>query len=152
MSVANLVESEGFKKFSSKLERMGSIVLLVGLFMHFFMPAKSSTILMVGFSTMAIVYFFKAFLKSNVNNKVISIIFNKVYGYSLALSLVSVLFTLQKWPISDSGLIFSLILLLIATYLSIKVKMEEKQFSLEYLHFIRLFVALALVVYAFFVK
>jgi hypothetical protein len=32
MSVASLVESEGFKAFSSKVEKMGSFVLIIGLF------------------------------------------------------------------------------------------------------------------------
>ena len=152
MSITSLVESEGFKKISSKVEKMGSVVLSVGLIMHFFKIAQSNNFLSIGFSSLALIYFFKAFSKTNVNVKIVSIIFNKVYGYSLAMSLVTVMFTLEKWPISESSLFFSFILLLLATYLSIMKKKEEKQISFDKLHFIRLFIATALVVYAYLSK
>jgi hypothetical protein len=150
MKIHELIESDGFKTFTLKLEVISSLVLLVGLVM-FFIKDKPNIILILGFSSLAIVYFIYGFNELKHSN-VISSSFFKIYGWGLAISSISILFTLMKWPINNHSLIISMVIILVSILLGLTFRNENNKSSIDKFYFIRLLVALFLLCVVYFSK
>ena len=61
MSISELVETEGYKKFMAKVYGWGAAIVLLGALFKIQHYPGASIMLVVGLSTEAIIFFFSAF-------------------------------------------------------------------------------------------
>ncbi len=114
----NLVESPGYKTFTNRLRIMASIAALCGLVGQFLLHVESMSVFMiVGFGTLAIVFFLKAYErpKSLLDNfedtenqplqpvgfwasKAFANYSQKLFGWGVAVLIIGLLFFLEHWP------------------------------------------------------
>lgn len=148
-----MTESDGWKKFEIKLEKLGALVLLVGLIVHLLNvnPNRPNYLLVVGLSTLTIVYFFCGF-KELKSTDYVSSIFFRIYGWGLAITSVSLMFTLMQWPIHKNSLLISIGLLAVSLILALKFRNEENKQQINYIFFIRIGVALVLAGVVYYTK
>ncbi|HEY9123585.1 MAG TPA: hypothetical protein PK252_00230 [Bacteroidales bacterium] len=153
MEFKELTESDGWKKFEIKLEKLGALVLLVGLIVHLLNvnPNRPNYLLVVGLSTLTIVYFFCGF-KELKSTDYVSSIFFRIYGWGLAITSVSLMFTLMQWPIHKNSLLISIGLLAVSLILALKFRNEENKQQINYIFFIRIGVALVLAGVVYYTK
>ena len=131
MKFEELLKSEGWILFAKKLEIMGALVLLIGLIIYFIKDIGNA-FLATGFISLAIVYFFDGF-KESKSSILIPSSFFRIYGWGLAISSVSLLFTLMKWPISTYSLIISMVIVLIYILMGLKFrKNDDRNFINNY--------------------
>jgi hypothetical protein len=151
MTIQELTESKEWKNFIKKLEKFSSLILLVGIVLYAlkFNENKPSVIIVAGFSSLAIVYFFDGFKELKSPNFMSSSFF-KIYGWGLAISCISMMFVIMKWPINENCLIISTVLILAALLLGLKFKNEENKDQINKLFFIRLIVALILLSFVYY--
>lgn len=153
MDFQEIIESDGWKKFESKIEITGALAVLFGILLYVLNinPERPNIILVVGFSTLAIVYFFKGFKELNSTDYV-SHIFFRIYGWGLAITSVSLMFTLMQWHIHRNSLLISMGLLAVSLVLALKFRNEENKQQLNYIFFIRIGVALILAGVVYYTK
>ena len=151
MTINELIESEGWKSFISRLEKIGALVLLFGLVLYALKvnPDITSVLIVCGFSALAMIYFFDGFKELKPTNAISSSFF-KIYGWGLAISCVSCMFTINKWPINEYSLIISMILVLVSILLGLKFKDDENKNLIDKFYFIRLIIALVVLCFIYF--
>jgi hypothetical protein len=151
MDINKIIESEGWKSFVSKLEKFGALTLLFGIVQLALKnnPDKLNVLLICGFSTLAIVYFFYGFKELTPANAISSSFF-KIYGWGLAISCVSLMFTLMEWPIDKNSLIISIVIVLVSILLGLKLRNDENKNLIDKFYFIRLVIALILLSFVYY--
>jgi hypothetical protein len=151
MTLHELTESAGWRSFTDKVEKLGALVLLSGLVLEVLklMSDNAGILLVCGFSSLALVYFFKGFteLKPTV---ALSNSFFKIYGWGLAISCVACMFTLNHWPIHKNSMVISMVLVVVSLLLGLKMRSEENKELIDTFYFLRLFVALAILCIIYF--
>jgi hypothetical protein len=150
MKIHELIESKSWKTVISKLEIISSLLLLVGLVL-FYLNNSPNVLLIIGFSALAIVYFFDGF-KELLPSNLISSSFFRIHGWGLTISCVSMLFTLMNWRIDRHSLIISMIILFVSLLLGLKFRNEENKGFIDKFYFIRLVIALFLLCFVYFSK
>lgn len=150
MTIDELVESEGWKKFTKNLEIYGSIAGAAGLILHFIKGPYAGMILTLSLTTLAIVYFYMAFMKAEFPSRVLSNLFYKLYGLGLSISMVTILFILNHWPAAQSEMLVISLTLTLANF--ILVFMARPGFERKVLILLntRLVITLVLLVYSVF--
>jgi hypothetical protein len=150
MNIAELVASDGWKAFTKKLELIGSVVFGAALVMYLAKIHGSGTFLTLGGSTLAVVYYFEAFKTFHSSSKLLSSVFFKIHGLGLSFSWIFVLFTLEHWPLPKTVFFFgSLIALLVSLLIGLRLNNQEEHPEITKLYFIRLMVALAMIVFVY---
>jgi membrane protease YdiL (CAAX protease family) len=150
MKLHEMIESEAWKKFMSKLELVSALVVMLGLIL-FSLKIESNTFFMVGFPALTLFYFFYGFTKLEPVIE-ISDTFFKIYGWGLAISSISLLFTLMHWPINQYSLIISAVVVLVSLVLGIIFRKEENKQMIDKFYFIRIAIALCLLGYVYYLK
>ena len=150
MTVDELVQSEGWKKFTKNLEIYGSIAGAVGFILHFIKSPYATMLLTLSLTTLAIVYFFMAFLKADFPSRALSYVFYKLYGFGLSISLVTIMFILNHWPAAHLEMLIISFALTLANF--ILVFMARPGFERQSLSLLntRLVITLVLLVYCIF--
>jgi hypothetical protein len=153
MDFHEIIESEGWKKFENKIEMTGALAAFFGILLYALNinPERINVVLVVGFSTLAIVYFFKGFKELNSTDYV-SHIFFRVYGWGLTIASVSLMFTLIQWHIHKNSLLISMGLMAVSLILALKFRNEENKRQINYIFFIRIGVVLILAGVVYYTK
>jgi uncharacterized membrane protein YjjP (DUF1212 family) len=150
MTIEQIIESEGWRKFMLNLEKLSSLVLLAGLVL-FVVKDNPNILLILGFTTLALIYFFEGF-KELKSNTTLSNSFFKIYGWGLAISSVSMMFTLMKWPINSYSIVISMVIVLVSILLGFKLRNDNNKNVIDKFYFIRLAIALLLLGFVYFSK
>jgi hypothetical protein len=150
MTFHEIIETESWKNFTSKLEKIGALLVLIGLSLYY-IKGTSNILLILGFSTLAVVYFIMGFKELEPGNVLASTFF-KIQGWGLAISCASILFTLMGWPINQNSLIVSMVLILVSILLGFKFRTEANRNLIGKIYFLRSVVALLLLCFIYFSK
>ena len=100
------------------------------------------------FSTLSIIGFFIGFIKFDSDSKLLSFMFYKIYGFGLAIGFITIMFTIQHWPIPITIMtILSIIMILISLILGLRESMSENKNKIEWKYYIRIFMAIIPLIY-----
>ena len=150
MTISELVETEDWKSFNSKLEFYSSIMFVIGFVFLLLKIGKPTTIFVAGLSSMTLTYFFIGFNRLKSDSNILSTSFYKVHGWSMALGYLSIMFGFLKWPfpviecfyISSIGLLISLIM-------GVRAINNGLEIAKKNLYFIRLIVTAGFMAYSY---
>jgi len=125
LTIKEIIESEGWKDFTKKLEIIGAIVSLIGLVTVIINKNIDSVgfLFALGFLTLAINYFYFGFKQYESESRIISLLFYKVYGFGLSIASITALFIIEKWPYPKQEMI---ILAIILHVISISIGLKER--------------------------
>jgi len=152
MSIKELIETEEWKKFMRKLEKTGSIFAGIAFILSFGTPL-ANPLFITGFGTLAIVYFFSGFYELKTENRIITFLFYKIYGFALTFSCISIVFYFMNWPFFKNSLSISIIGIMIAIFFGLKYKKTEENVNLlDKLFYIRLVIALGLLIFVLYLS
>jgi hypothetical protein len=151
ITMDELVQSEGWKKFIKKMDLyclifLGAIIIMIAVG---YTDNKTFRLLStITLMTLAITSFFIAYNKFESESNILSKWFYKIYGLGLSFGFITVLFILQNWkfPI-DIFSVISAIMLIISLVLGFKEITGENKNKLNWIFFLRLFVALVPLIY-----
>lgn len=151
MKLHELIESIGFKQFLKRLEMFSLLLIIFGLILKFsFNQIHSSSLIVVGFSSIAISYFFMGFKVLNSTSP-FAMVFFRIYGWGLSISAVSILFNIQHYPISEYSLIICLVMVLVALILSVRMNKNQENDDFDLWHYLRLIMAILVLPLIYFI-
>jgi hypothetical protein len=151
VTMNELVQSEGWKKFMNKMDLYCLIFLgfIIVMIIVGYTDNKTfrllSTITLMSLATTS---FFIAYNKFESESNILSKWFYKIYGLGLSLGFLTVLFIQQSWkfPI-DIFSVISAIMLIISLVLGLREITGENKNKLNWILFIRLIVAMVPLIY-----
>jgi hypothetical protein len=151
MNIHEIIESENWGKLITKIEKISALVLLFGfvLFALKVNKVKPNILFIVGFSILAVIYFFYGFKKLKTSLALSSSFF-RIYGWGLSISCISCMFTIMKWPINEYSLIISMILVIFAGLLGFIFKNSGNKNTIDNFYYIRLVIALIVLCFIYF--
>jgi peptidoglycan/LPS O-acetylase OafA/YrhL len=151
VTMEEIVQSEGWKKFINKMDLYCLAFLVAIFFMIVFGSTDSkyfTLLLTITLMTLAITSFFIAYSKFESESKMLSKWFYKIYGLGASLGFITILFIQENWKFPEE--IFSIVaavLLIISLILGLREITGENKNKLNWKYFLRLFIALAPLIY-----
>ena len=151
MKISELVQSEGWIKFSKRLELISASFFAITIIMLVAGYTENNLyrqILTMTLGFFAILSYFIGFNNFNSESKIISFIFYKIYGYGLSITFLTSIFIYLdfKFP-KEIVIITSVVMLSTSTLLGIKEKMSENINNINWLYFIRIIIAVTTFLY-----
>jgi FlaA1/EpsC-like NDP-sugar epimerase len=142
MDIYEIVQSEGWKKFSEKLELYSSVILVIAILLLLFGESgknASETMFTISLSTLSVTSFFMGFKKYESELKFLKKYFYQIYGFGIALGIITILFIIQNWPSSKESMAgLSLIFILTSLILGIREKNKGNINNLDWKFFTRI--------------
>jgi hypothetical protein len=151
LSIGELVQTDNWKRFMKKLEIISWILLGAVLLMKVVGYSENENfrlILTMTLTTFSILCFFIGLSKFDSDFRMLSILFYKIYGFGLSLGFITLLFiqTALPYPV-ELMTIISTIIIIISLFLGIRERLSENKNNINWLFFVRIFVALIPLIY-----
>lgn len=146
ITMDELVQSEGWKKFMNKMDLYCAIFLGI-LFLMIITGNTDNKIFRllshITLITLAATSFFIAYNRFESESGILKKWFYKIYGIGLSLGFVTILYMQRNWkfPIEIFSIV-SVFMLVVSLILGIKEVNNENKNKLNWIYFLRLFIAL----------
>jgi|WetSurMetagenome_2_1015567.scaffolds.fasta_scaffold574947_2 hypothetical protein len=154
ISMDELVQSAGWKKFMNKLNLYCAIlvgILILMILLGYTGNRNFRMISMVTLMTLATTSFFMAYLKFESESKALSKWFYKIYGLGLSLGFVDTLYIVlhYNFPAGKVLIPIAIIFMSVSLFLGLREISGENRNKLDWQYFLRLSIGLFPLVYLF---
>jgi len=151
ITIEELVQTEGWKKFTKRLELYSAIFFAATIIMMLVGYTENGLyrqILVMTLGLFTILCFFLGFSNFISESRIFSVIFYKIYGWGLSLTfIISIVIQLEFGFPKETMTILVLIMLSLSTLLGIRERMSENINGINWLYFTRIIIAAMTLLY-----